>query len=305
MKLKLETKQIPKESKVILGCSGGRDSMALVHALMTQRPDLKIIVAHVDHNLRPDSKATAEFTKGMMMRWQLDFVETKLKKPETGNIEEWGRQKRYEFFEKQMKKYKADMILTAHHQDDDYESMFLHFLRGTRVKGLSGMQIMREDIFRPMLFTPRTEIDEYIVHHEIPFKDDPTNEDITFRRNFFRHKVVPLLKHMNPDLAERWQRQKDYWLELQDLLERTARAFMEEYLDKKEGLDRAAYSELAFPLRATVLELWFKDTTGSLIPDSATIERWDEAIREFDPRKKTEWYDGTFLVMKKDRAVLA
>lgn len=278
--------------------------MALVHALMTQRPDLKLIVVHIDHGLRLSSKLDAEFVEAMMMRWQIDFVGTKLKNPE-GNIEEWGRKSRYAFLEKQMKKHKAELILTAHHQDDDYESMMLHFLRGTRVKGLSGMKILRENIFRPLLYTSRTEIDEYIKVNEIPFKEDPTNEDETLRRNFLRLRVIPLLKHMQPELCERWQSQKDYWFELQDLLEKTARVFMEENLDETEGLDRKAYAELAFPLRATVLELWLKDTTGSIVPDSATIERWDEAILKFEPRKKTEWYDGSFLVMRKERAVLS
>lgn len=304
MKLKLEHKQIPKESTVIVGVSGGRDSMALIHALTTQRLDLNVIAAHVDHALRPDSGEVADFVNGMMQRWHIEFAKTKLK-PGTGNLEEWGREKRYEFFNKLLKKNKAVYILTAHHQDDDFESMMLHFLRGTRVKGLSGMQVLRENIFRPLLFTSRSEIDDYIAFHEIPYRDDPSNKDENFTRNFLRHKIVPVLNHVYPGLAQRWQDQKSYWLDLQGLLESQASVFMDEFLDKKEGLHRAAYSKLAFPVRATVLELWYRRTTGAMVPDAQTINRWDNAILTFESRKKTEWHEKKFLLMSKERAKIA
>lgn len=305
MKLKLEHKQIPKESTVIVGVSGGRDSMALVHALTTQRLDLNVIAAHVNHKIRLDADEDAAFANGMMQRWHIDFFETKLRPPKTGNLEEFGRDKRYEFFEKLRKKHKAACILTAHHQDDDFESMMLHFLRGTRVKGLSGMQIMRDNIFRPLLYTSRGEIDEYVAHHQIPYRDDPSNSDENFKRNFLRHKVVPVLNHVYPGLAQRWQEQKQYWLDLQTLLESQAALFINEFLDKKEGLDRRAYAALPFPIRATVLELWYRRTSGEMVPDAQTINRWDHAILTLEPRKKTEWHGKKFLVMSKERAKIS
>lgn len=315
MKLHLDLKPIPKESTVIVGVSGGRDSMTLIHALLKQRPDLKLIGAHVNHGLRPDADEDADFTLGMMQRWEVPCEVFKPRPPEEGNIEEWGREKRYEFFEKILRKHKADFILTAHHQDDDFESMMLHFLRGTRVKGLCGMPQSRNHLFRPMLYTPRMEINAYVETEQIPYRNDPMNEDDRFARSFLRHKIIPVLTHVYPGLAQRWQLQKDYWSELQEMLESSARSFMNEFLDSKEGLHRIAYEKLAFPLRATVLELWYKDTTGERIPDSATLERWDKAIRTLEPRKKTEWHGSgygdaaskrkaRFLTMTKERAKL-
>lgn len=314
MKLKLDLKSIPKGATVIVGVSGGRDSMALVHALLHQRSDLQLIAAHVNHGLRADSDEDAAFTEGMMQRWEVPCQIFKPRPPTEGNTEEWGREKRYEFFEKLLKKHKADFILTAHHQDDDFESMMLHFLRGTRVKGLSGMHQSRGDLFRPMLFTSRMEVNAYVDDQQIPFRNDPTNEDDRFARNFLRHKIIPVLNHVYPGLAERWQKQKNYWSDLQEILETSARSFMEEYLSEKDGLHRKAYLQLPYPHRATVLELWYKDTTGERVPDNATLERWDDAIRTFEPRKKTEWNPtkpslssskkGKFLVMTKERAKL-
>ncbi|MBU0982161.1 tRNA lysidine(34) synthetase TilS [Patescibacteria group bacterium] len=304
MKLSLRAKEIPKESTVIVGVSGGRDSLALVHALLAQRKDLNLIAAHVNHGLRADSDKDAEFVKGMMTRFEVPLETLKPHKPPSSNVEEWGRNKRYEFFEKLLKKHKAFAILTAHHQDDDFESMMLHFLRGTRVKGLSGMAFQRGNLMRPLLFTPRNEINEYIEKNAIPYFEDPSNQDERYARNFLRHKIIPVLNHVYPGLAERWQKQKEYWFELQDMLETNAESFLDENLDKS-GLDRKAYSSLPFPIRATVLEIWFRETTSQMVPDSATIERWDHAILSFPSRKKTEWADKKFLEMTKERAKIS
>lgn len=279
--------------------------MALVHAITNQRLDLHVIAVHVNHGIRTDADEDAEFVKGMMQRWHIDFEMTKLRPPKTGNLEEFGRDKRYEFFAKVLKKYKGSFILTAHHQDDDFESMMLHFLRGTRVKGLSGMRLMRENILRPLLLTSRREIDEYIAAEQIPYRDDPSNNDENFKRNFLRHKVVPVLNHVYPGLAERWQEQKNYWLDLQNLLETQAEVFMNEFLDKKLGLDRRAYAAVPFPIRATILELWYRKSSGEMVPDAQTINRWDNAILTFGSRKKTEWSGKKFLVMSKERAKIA
>lgn len=309
MKLTLESKLIPKGSTVVVGVSGGRDSMALIYALRHQRADLTLIAAHVNHGLRFDADSDAEFVEGMMLRWEIECELFSPRPPKEGNIEEWGREKRYEFFEKLRKKHKADFIVTAHHQDDDFESMMLHFVRGTRVKGLSGMQDTRGTLVRPLLYTSRAEINAFVATEEIPYRDDPSNEDDSLARNFLRNKVIPVLNHVYPGLAERWQKQKPYWLELQMMLENSADLFLTEFLDKKNGLNRAAYKRLPYPVRATALELWFQRSTGKRVHDSATLERWDNALLTFDPRKKTEWDPDNkkmrFLTMTKEWGKLA
>jgi tRNA(Ile)-lysidine synthase len=304
MKLQLNLEPISTGETVIVGVSGGRDSMSLLHALKAQRPDLTIIPAHINHGLRPCAVYDAEFTLGMSKRWGMDCQINKPRPPKEGNIEEWGRNKRYAFFEKLRKKHKAQWILTAHHQNDDFESMMLSFLRGTRVKGLSGMATQRQNIFRPLLETSRSEIEAYVEHHQIRYVDDPTNEDMKYSRNFLRKKIIPTLNHLYPGLASRWQKQKNYWLELQEMLEIEAERFLDQHLDPEKGLNREAYKTLPLPLRSTVLELWFKESTGKRISDSASIHRWDTAIRTFNSRKKTEWDAGKFLVMAKKRAQL-
>lgn len=298
MKLPLQNAALPQDATVILGVSGGRDSMALCHALTQQRPDLTIIAAHVDHQLRPDSADDAEFVKGMMSRWGVGFELYKPRAATSGNLEAWGRDKRYEFFEKLRKKHKAALVLTAHHQGDDIETLLMNLLRGTRVKGLSGMRLQRDHLVRPLLFTPRADINLYIETHEIPFREDPSNQDEQFTRNFLRNKVVPVLSHVYPDFPERWQAQKEYWLELQTHLEREAQNFLDEHLTE-QGLARAPYRDLSLPVRSTVLELWFQKNTGLRVQDSAQLSRWDDALLHWPSAKKTEWHNGQFLILKK------
>ncbi len=317
MKLRLDSTPILPKATLVIGVSGGRDSMALLHALHEQRKDLTLIVAHVNHGLRSTAKRDAEFVQQIAQEWKLPFELFSPKAPRSGNLEEWGRKKRYEFFAKVAEKYQAQCLVTAHHQDDDFESMLLHFLRGTRVKGLSGMSFARADLhpplLRPLLYTSRAEIDAYLSHHKIPYHDDPSNENQSLARNFLRHQIIPSLSKAYPQaypgLAERWQSQKDYWLDLQKMLETMARDFMQEFLDENTGLSRTAYSKLPFPLRATVLELWYQDSTGLHVADSTTLERWDKAILSFTSGKKTEWNPTgktgqRFLSLTKERAKL-
>ncbi len=301
MKLTLKDDVIPSGATVIVGVSGGRDSMGLVHALQIQRPDLQIIAAHLNHGLRDDADDDASFVEAIMQRWKIECEVYKPRAKEAGNTENWGREKRYDFFEKLRKKYRSEWILTAHHQDDDFESMLLAFLRGTRVKGLSGMLLQKENVYRPLLFTPRSEINEYCQYHEVHYREDPSNEDERYARNFLRHQVIPVLNHVYPEMAARWQKQKDYWLDLQDMLETSAETFMENFLTD-EGMNRDAYRSLPFPIRATVLELWFKESADQRIADNLTLLRWDEAILNWPSRKKTEWDEGRFLTVTKTHA---
>lgn len=166
------------------------------------------------------------------------------------------------------------------------------------------MLAQREQILRPLLYTPRSEVNKYVEVNGIHYREDPTNEDTEFKRNFLRKNVVPVLQHVYPNFAPRWQAQKEYWVELQEMLEESARIFMDDHLIDGE-LQREAFRQLPFPLRATVLELWYGETTGKRIPNSLTLQRWDEAIRNWNSSKKTEWDEGQFLKILKKVAKLS
>ncbi len=303
MNLTLYKKNLQKNGTVILGISGGSDSMALCHAIMHQCKDIRIIAAHIDHGLRSESKEDAEFVKKAMSKWKIDCEHYKVCPPKSGNIEAWGRKTRYDFFEKLRKKYKADHILTAHHQGDDIETILMNLLRGTRVKGLSGMQTERNKLLRPLLFTPKSEILKYITTHKIPFREDPSNKEERYTRNFLRNKIIPMLTDIYPDFPKRWQAQKEYWTNIQNYFETQAQCFLNAHLSN-EGLNRKEYKNLPYHMRSTVLELWFKQSTGCLVQSSKDLARWDSAIMKWHTGKKTEWHKKRFLIIKKTHALI-
>lgn len=292
----------PQNARLLVGVSGGKDSMALLHALIHERPDLKLFPVHINHQLRPNSKEDADFVENTLKSWGLTcLVHTLTQKPK-GNIEEWARKQRYEFFEKTRQENLADFTLTAHHQGDDIESFFLHLLRGTRVKGMSGMQTIRGLHLRPLLHTPAKKIQEYIQKHQIPFKEDPSNQDQSLKRNWLRHTLIPQIEANYPGFTERWQNQKPYWNSLQTWIEQEAENFLAEHLDSSKGLNRKAYASAALPLRYSILECWLHKTSSERVSDQKTLKRWDEALLSWPSSKKTEWANGFFLVLQKNHA---
>jgi tRNA(Ile)-lysidine synthase len=296
--------QLPPARTLILGVSGGMDSMVLAHLLKTQHHGTKLIGAHLDHGLRSDSSEDATFVKKTLAQWDIPCEIKTLTPPEKGNLEDWGRKERYAFFEELRIRENADFIVTAHHQNDDLESFFLHLLRGTRVKGMSGMQALTGHLLRPLLFTPRSEIESHATAHKIPYREDPSNADLSLKRNFLRHKILPELEKIWPDFMARWQSQKNYWLELQKWMGSESQNFLNENLSE-QGLSRQAYKILPLPLRHSVLEAWFQQSTGERISDSATLLRWDDAISNWPSGKKTEWHGNMFLELKPTHARLA
>lgn len=302
MNLPLKDDLLKKKDKILVAVSGGKDSMALCHALRTQRPDLHLIVVHFDHALRPESSKDALWLKRKIEEWDLEIEIERGLPPKKGNLEDWGRKTRYAFFEKMRKKHQAEWICTAHHQDDDFESFFLHFLRGTRVKGLSGMQEQRGHLYRPLLLIPQKTILAYLKHHKIPYRKDKSNEDLRLKRNFLRKKIIPFIEELEPKIREKWQSQKNYWLDLQKYLEEEAEQFLK--TQKEKELNRSDYRKLAHPLRLTVLEKWFEKSTSERIGDQNTLERWDNALLHWEGKKKTEWGKEQFLRIYKETASL-
>ncbi|HSG31502.1 MAG TPA: tRNA lysidine(34) synthetase TilS [Thermodesulfobacteriota bacterium] len=200
---------LSKNDTIIVGVSGGADSVFLLHALsQLNQYELSIIVAHVNHCLRgKESDRDAEFVKKVCKDRGLEFellVENAsvIKKELGKGIEESARIIRYKFFEFLTKKYGADKVATAHTADDQLETVFMRLIRGSGLKGLSGIPIKRDDIVRPLLEITKDEIKKYLKENKIKWVEDSSNAEIDFFRNRVRHKLVPVLKELNPNITE-------------------------------------------------------------------------------------------------------
>jgi tRNA(Ile)-lysidine synthetase-like protein len=179
-----------QSGKYVVAVSGGVDSMVLLD-LLRQMSGLELVVAHFDHGIRPDSTEDRELVEAKAKHYGLPFVfeEAKLGK---GASEATARQVRYDFLHRVKSENEADAIITAHHQDDMLETAIINLLRGTGRKGLSSLR-STDDIKRPLLNIPKSEIQKYAKKHKLEWREDSTNQDESYLRNYVRHRLLPHL----------------------------------------------------------------------------------------------------------------
>ena len=197
--------------KVIVGVSGGPDSMALLHILVDLSPrlDFGMAAAHLNHGLRPEADEEESFVRdacrGLGVACFTRKVEVEeLARARKAGLEETGRYARYSFFEELRQQIGGHRIATAHHRDDVAESVLLHLLRGSGIKGLRGILPLNGLIIRPLLRVSKQELLKYLELQQIPYSRDESNSDPYYLRNRIRHKLIPLLeKEFNPRIVDK------------------------------------------------------------------------------------------------------
>ena len=195
----------PAGGTILCAVSGGRDSMCLLHYLhrLGQERGFTVAAAHLDHHMRPtaarDVAIVTDFCRANHIPLRTGVTPVYEKAEEWGlTVEEAGRRARYEFLAAAAKALHADKIATAHHQNDQAETVLLNLLRGTGPAGLAGIPPVRDNFIRPLLNTPRSEIEAYVAENCIPYGDDETNFDLHYARNRLRRSLWPLLEEINP-----------------------------------------------------------------------------------------------------------
>lgn len=197
--------------RVLLAVSGGADSMAMLAIMYALAPALgiKLAVAHLDHGLRPCSWQDAELVEQTCAHYKLPFysrvtdVAAYCEAKGLG-IEAGAREVRYQWLREAAAAFGADRIATAHHRDDQAETILIHLIRGSGVKGLGGMTPVSGIYVRPLLECSKEELLSYVEHKSVPYREDESNQDINFLRNRVRHQLLPLLEtEYNPAIKER------------------------------------------------------------------------------------------------------
>lgn len=217
-----------KGKTILCAVSGGRDSMALLSVLIElgKREGFAVAAAHYNHHLRlsaqRDEDLVRSFCASHGIPLAVDGGDVRAYANENGtSVENAARTMRYEFLESAAQECGADYIATAHHRQDNAETLLLHLLRGSGLNGLGGIPPVRGNIIRPLLAVDRAEIDRYIETNNIPYAEDETNQDTVYTRNRLRHELLPLLEEIAPgsvrriaDTAARLRIDEDY-LQLQ------------------------------------------------------------------------------------------
>jgi tRNA(Ile)-lysidine synthase len=207
--------------RVLLAVSGGLDSVTLLDLL--HETGLEFTVAHLDHSIRPESNADARFVQDLCSSLNLPCELERVNVPEVAAKRGWGleetaRKLRYDFLARAAKRSGSSAILTAHTRDDNAETVLMQLLRGT--VRTTGIPARRERILRPLLGISRAELHAHALERGLHWREDASNTDTRFTRNWVRHEVLPLLETRNPNvrtkLAEHAELMRDEDLLFED-----------------------------------------------------------------------------------------
>lgn len=206
---------IQNGDKIVVGVSGGPDSISLINVLNEIRNDEKLdlkfdlIVAHINHNIRTEAKTDEEFVvqycnSKKIRVYVLSANVEEISRTNKIGTEEAGRRIRYEFFEKVLKENNANKIATAHTANDNAETVLLNIMRGSGTRGLKGISAMRDNKFiRPLVEITRDEVENYCSEKNLNPRIDKTNFENDYTRNKVRNLLIPFIKkEFNPNIIE-------------------------------------------------------------------------------------------------------
>lgn len=252
----------PTHGLVLCAVSGGRDSMCLLSMLCEEAPKMGFTVAaaHFNHNLRGaesdgDEAFVADFCSKMNIPCYIGGGDVKKAAEHEGRgIEETARSLRYAFLQKTAEETGAVCVATAHNADDNAETVLFNLVRGAGLKGLCGIPPVRDIYIRPLLATTRAEIDRYMAENSVPYRDDSTNALDDYTRNKLRHRVIPVLKDINPAFCEAVSGTVQLLQEDELYLSGLADSFIEEHAAGSK-LDAAQLAALPKAVSSRVIRL--------------------------------------------------
>lgn len=279
---------------VLVGCSGGADSMLLLNYFLSvkQKMGLKLIVAHVEHGIRgKESLDDAEFVKAFCLDSGIEFhllsIDAVKESKKLGiGVEEYSRKRRYEFFNS----IKCDKIATAHNLSDNAETVLFRLARGTGLKGICGIPAVRGKIIRPLIELSASEVRKYCDDNGIMYRVDSTNLCNDYSRNFIRNKIIPLMLKVNDN----------FYGNIKTFTENISQDndFINKYTDDiypsvvtDEGLKIGALNECHLSVKKRVLMRYFSE--NGLTLDFFHI---NSVLRLFSVNSKTQIKGNYFAV---------
>ena len=300
-------KYIPKKSTLIIGLSGGPDSVCLLNLLVQQRDalELTLIAAHLDHQWRINSANDVEFCKELCKKFKVTLVtktinDLALHHKPNGSQEETGRIYRNYFFNDLKQEYNADFIALGHHADDQLETFFIRLMRGTTPSGLQCMRIMQNTIFRPLLTTTKQEIINYLETQHLQWLFDETNNSDKYLRNRIRHTALPALITCDTRAPKNILHTIQAIQESEEFLETLTQNNLNSLLindNNTSSLDIKKFEQLEQFMQYRVLSLWLCTHASAFTLSRAFL---DEILRFLLNKKGgTHQVNTTFKITKK------
>jgi len=233
---------------ILVGVSGGKDSVVLIDLL--DRAGFAFSIAHCNFHLRgKDSDADEHLVESLAKRYdtkyfKADFDTMGYASENNISVEMAARELRYNWFEKIRRENHFDCIAVAHHRDDSIETFFLNIVRGTGLKGLTGIKPRNKNLVRPLLFATRIEIDEYCRENNLEYRDDLSNESLDFMRNKIRHQVIPVMEEINPSFRSVMARNMSYLNDVSGIYYQEISQMWERVAVRKENAWNISINEL-------------------------------------------------------------
>lgn len=265
---------LPKETSVLVAFSGGADSSALLHLIVNDAKanGFTVHAAHFHHGIRDnEADRDAAFCKSVAQKYGIPFYLAKADVPalakEHGNsLENEAREQRYAFFEQIMRENDIPILVTAHHAEDNAESIMLHILRGSGIAGLRGIQKCRPfandfKLVRPLLECKKQDILDYCEQNNVEFVTDSTNFDTNYSRNALRNLVFPHISDIQPKYIEALARLSENATEADDFINESARSFLEN--QDSDNIKLNEFNNLHHALKVRILAITFEENFGA------------------------------------------
>lgn len=223
----------------LLAISGGVDSMVLFYLFL--QSGLKFSVAHCNFKLREiDADKDQSFIKGISKKNEIlfhtiNFDTNKYKEENKISTQMAARELRYNWFEELKKENNYDYIVTAHHLDDNVETVLLNLIRGTGIDGITGMKTISNFIFRPLLSVSKKEIKDFAENNDVEYREDKSNQSNSYKRNKIRNQIIPLFEEMNPSFSQTMDQNIEHFNSINSIYTKAVEKQLSDFVIRTNG----------------------------------------------------------------------
>ncbi len=283
--------------RYVLAVSGGVDSVVLLD-LLSQQSDLELVVAHFNHGIRPDSDEDEVLVAKLASQYNVPFVFERGHLG--GNVSEAdARNARYQFLDRVLHEQQAAAIVTAHHEDDMLETAIINVLRGTGRKGLSSLQ-SHDHLLRPLLHASKESIYEYAKTHKLEWREDSTNQDEKYLRNYVRHSIMT---KFSPAQREQLLGIISKAKQLNEAIDELLNT--ELHIDiNKDAISRHWFIMLSHSVAREVLLGWLRTRNNGMTLDRKTLEYIVLQAKTLSPGQRISVSKDLEIEVSKERLAL-